>query len=256
MSEHKITRKKLSFTGALGHQLAARLDLPAKPVAYAIFAHYFTGNKDITSLVRISRILNKANIALFRFDYTGLGESEGNFADSNFTSNVGDLIAAARFLAANYSAPQLLVGHSLGGTAAIMAASQLESIRAVATIGSPADTVHVQNNFLEYLEEIKFKGEAQISLNGRKINIKKQFLEDIAQQDITKAIINLKKPLLIMHSPLDQIVDIEHAQKIYQLAKHPKSFVSLDKADHLLLSSEDSDYVGSIIASWVRRYLL
>lgn len=247
---------RLTFTGSLGYKLAARLELPHTPKAYVLFAHYFTGNKDITALSRIARALHEAEIALFRFDYTGLGASEGDFANTNFSSNVNDLIAAADFMRKNFEAPQILVGHSLGGTAALAAASSIPEIRAVATIGSPCNTVHVKNNFAEHLDEINEKGQAEVVLGGRKFNIKKQFLDDIANQDMPTKIANLKKALLVMHSPIDKIVGIENAQKIYEYAKHLKSFISLDKADHLLIDSPtDSKYVASVLATWASRYL-
>lgn len=251
-----INSNNMTFTGSTGAKLTARLDSPEKPVAYVLFAHYFTGNKDITALRRISRALNNVNIALFRFDYTGLGDSEGDFTNTNFTSNVQDLIAAANFMRDNYAAPQILVGHSLGGTAAIAAASQIPEVKAVATIGSPCDTAHVQHNFENYIEEIKSKGEAEVILGGKKFNIKKQFLDDINNQDMPQKIRNLKKALLVMHSPIDETVGIENAQRIYELARHPKSFISLDKADHLLMKSPaDGKYVAEVLAAWAGRYL-
>lgn len=247
---------KLTFTGSFGNKLAARLDSPKNPKAYVLFAHYFTGNKDVTPLGRIARALNEVDIALLRFDYTGLGDSEGEFAESNFSSNVKDLIAAADFMRENFEAPQILVGHSLGGTAAIAAAPHIPEVKAVATIGSPFDAAHVQHNFAHYLDEINEKGEAEVILGGKKFNVKKQFLDDIANQDMPTKIANLKKALLVMHSPLDTIVGIENAQKIYEYAKHPKSFISLDKADHLLMNSPaDSKYVAAVLAAWASRYL-
>lgn len=250
------TSIKLKFTGSLGDQLIARLDRPENPQAYVLFAHYFTGNKDVSTLSRISRALNKANIALFRFDYTGLGASEGNFADTNFSSNVQDLVQAANFMRENYESPQILVGHSLGGTAAIAAALEIPEVKAVATIGSPCDTAHVQHNFVNHIEEINAKGEAEVILGGKVFNIKKQFLDDISNQDMPSKIKNLKRALLVMHSPIDETVGIENAQRIYELARHPKSFISLDKADHLLMKSPaDSKYVAQVLAAWASRYL-
>jgi putative redox protein len=201
------------------------------------------------------RALNRANIELFRFDYTGLGASEGDFTNTNFYSNVKDIIAAANFMRDHYQAPQILVGHSLGGTAAIAAASQIAEVRAVATIGSPCDTAHVQHNFINHIDEINEKGEAEVMLGGKKFNIKKQFLDDISNQDMPGKIRNLKKALLVMHSPIDETVNIENAQRIYELAK-PKSFISLDKADHLLMKSPaESKYVAAVLAAWASRYL-
>lgn len=251
-----IITEKISFVGSLGHNLMGRLDMPVDAKSYVLFAHYFTGNKDITALSRIARALNSAGIGLFRFDYTGLGASEGNFADTNFSSNVGDLIAAADFMREHFSAPQILVGHSLGGTAAIAAAHQIPEIKAVATIGSPCDSSHVQHNFASHIDEIEQKGEAEVILGGVKFNIKKQFLDDINNQNMPEKIKQLKKPLLIMHSPTDHIVGIENAQRIYELAKHPKSFISLDNADHLLMKNpQDSQYVANVLAAWASRYL-
>lgn len=256
MASERVTSSKLIFKGSLGDDLVARLDAPEHPDAYVLFAHYFTGNKDISALSRISRALNSANIALFRFDYTGLGASGGDFANSNFSSNVKDLIAAANFMRENYEAPQILVGHSLGGTAAIAAASEIPEVRAVATIGSPCDTKHVQHNFADHIDEIQEKGEAEVILGGKKFNIKKQFLDDINNQNMPEKIRHLRKALLVMHSPVDETVGIENAQRIYELARHPKSFISLDNADHLLMKSPaDSKYVASVLAAWASRYL-
>lgn len=252
----KKTSTDLVFRGSLGYDLVARLDSPEYPDAYVLFAHYFTGNKNVTALSRIARALNKVNIALFRFDYTGLGSSKGDFANTNFSSNVQDLIAAANFMRENYEAPQIIVGHSLGGTAAISAASSIPETRAVATIGSPCDTAHVQHNFANHIDEINEKGEAEVLLGGKKFNIKKQFLDDINNQDMPDKIRNLRRALLVMHSPIDETVNINNAQRIYELAKHPKSFISLDNADHLLIRSpEDSKYVASVLAAWSSRYL-
>ena len=251
-----VVSKKLVFKGSLGDDLVARLDTPESPLAYVLFAHYFTGNKDISALSRISRALNQANIALFRFDYTGLGASGGNFANTNFSSNVKDLIAAANFMRDHYQAPQIVVGHSLGGTSAIAAASDIPEVKAVATIGSPYDTAHVQHNFANHIDEINEKGEAEVILGGKKFNIKKQFLDDINNQNMPEKISNLRKALLVMHSPVDGTVSIENAQRIYELAKHPKSFISLDNADHLLMRCpKDSKYVAEVLAAWASRYL-
>lgn len=256
MTSLTIISNKLEFIGSQNCKLVARLDSPQNPEAYVLFAHYFTGNKDITALSRIARALNEANIALFRFDYTGLGASEGDFANTNFSSNVKDIIAAANFMREHFKAPQILVGHSLGGTAAIAAAGEIAEVKAVATIGSPCDTQHVQHNFANQIDEINEKGEAEVILGGRKFNIKKQFLDDISNQNMPEKIRNLKRALLVMHSPIDATVNIENAQRIYELARHPKSFISLDKADHLLMKSPaDSKYVAEVLAAWSSRYL-
>jgi len=256
MTSRTVVSNKLVFKGSLGDDLVARLDSPESPDAYVLFAHYFTGNKDISALSRISRALNQENIALFRFDYTGLGASGGDFANTNFSSNVKDLIAAADFMREHYEAPQIVVGHSLGGTAAIAAAADIPEVKAVATIGSPCDTAHVQHNFANHIDEINEKGEAEVILGGKKFNIKKQFLDDISNQNMPEKISNLRRALLVMHSPVDATVSIENAQRIYEFAKHPKSFISLDSADHLLMRSPaDSKYVAAVLAAWASRYL-
>ncbi len=256
MNNNIVVKNKIIFNGSLGHKLVARLDSPENPDAYVLFAHYFTGNKDVTALSRIARALNKENIALFRFDYTGLGDSEGSFAETNFSSNVGDLIKAADYMRKHLKAPQIIVGHSLGGTAAISAASEIPELKAVATIGSPCSAAHVKHNFSAHLDEINKNGEAEVVLGGKKFNIKKQFLEDIAKQDMPSKIASLRKALLVMHSPVDETVNIDNARMIYQAAKHPKSFVSLDNADHLLMkNSGDSKYVANVLSAWASKYI-
>ena len=248
--------QKLTFANFQGEQLVARLELPADrhPHAYALFAHCFTCNKNLTAVKNISRSLTVKGIAVLRFDFTGLGESEGDFADTNFSSNVDDLIAAAKFLEEEYQAPSLLMGHSLGGAAVIFAAQQLASVKAVATIGAPAGPQHVSHLFKSGIEEIESSGEALVSIGGREFTIKKQFLEDIRETNIKETVSSLGKALLVLHSPQDSTVGIENAKMIYKAAKHPKSFVSLDGADHLLSNKIDSLYVGDIIACWVSHY--
>lgn len=248
--------EKISFTGALGDELAARLDLPDGPVkAYALFAHCFTCTKDIFAASRIAEGLNANGIAVLRFDFTGLGASEGEFANTNFTSNVGDLVAAANYMRSELEAPKVLVGHSLGGAAVLSAASDVPEVEAVCTIGAPSDPHHVANNFKDDISRIEAEGEADITLVGRPFRIKKQFLEDIASQRLMEKVANLKKALLIFHSPIDGTVGIENAQDIYVAAKHPKSFVSLDDADHLLSRRADAVYCANVIAAWATRYL-
>lgn len=248
--------EKIIFKGALGDDLAARLDAPANPKSYVLFAHCFTCNKDLKPVDRIAKTLNEEGIALLRFDFTGLGSSGGDFSNTNFSSNVQDLIAAANFMRENYLAPQVMVGHSLGGTATLAAASQVPEVKAVATIGSPADTSHVQHNFSADVANIIKDGCAQVELAGRKFTIKKQFLDDIENQNMQEKIANLGRPLLIMHSVVDNVVKLDNAKKIYDRAKHPKSFVSLDNADHLLLKNQkDSIYVAKVLAAWVSRYI-
>ena len=249
--------KKLEFKNSDGITLKAILDLPTdqKPSNYALFAHCFTCNKNLIAVKNISSALTQNGIAVLRFDFTGLGESEGDFSDSNFSSNLTDLIDAADFLKANYSAPSLLIGHSLGGAASIIAADKIESIKAVATIGAPSDPSHVSHLFNNYIDEIKKEGEAKVNLSGREFKVKQQFLEDIENQNMSSILQRYKKAILIMHSPQDNIVGIEHAANIYKIALHPKSFISLDGADHLLTGKDDSLYAGQLISSWAKRYM-
>lgn len=248
-------RKKITFTGASGDALAGLLELPDKPpVAYALFAHCFTCGKDIAAASRIARALVRHGIATMRFDFTGLGNSDGDFANTNFTSNVQDLLAAADFLRKNYQAPQIMIGHSLGGTAVLNAASDIPECVSVATIGSPADAQHVSKQFSCDIDVINKEGEAEVKLAGRQFRIQKQFLDDIGKTD-TQKISQLKKALLVLHSPMDSIVSIREAERIYQAAAHPKSFISLGDADHLLTRAPDAEYVASTIAVWASRFL-
>ena len=248
---------KLQFDNADGLALSARLEMPVdkKPLAYALLAHCFTCTKNLMAVTNISRALTAQGVAVLRFDFTGLGESEGDFADTNFSSNVQDLVDAAAHLEEHYEAPKIIIGHSLGGAAVLMAAGSISSIKAVATVGAPADPPHVKHLFQNSLEEIEQSGEALVSLSGRPFKIKKQFVDDLEKTDLATRLKALKKPLLILHSPQDEIVDIKNAEKIYIGAMHPKSFVSLDGADHLLSRKEDSTYVGHMIASWAVRYV-
>ncbi|PSH70244.1 osmotically inducible protein C [Phyllobacterium brassicacearum] len=248
--------QRLQFSGHSGATLAARLDLPNGPLrAYALFAHCFTCSKDLASVRRIAAELAREGIAVLRFDFTGLGSSEGEFASTNFSSNVADLLSAADYLRQHHQAPSLLIGHSLGGAAVLAVAKDIPEVRAVATIGAPADVGHVLKNFGTSLEEIEKWGAAEVDLAGRKFLVRKQFVEDARAQCIKDAVASLKKPLLILHSPLDQTVGIENATEIFLAAKHPKSFVSLDKADHLLTDLEDAAFAGRIISGWLKRYL-
>ena len=248
--------EKVTFAGAFGDQLAARLDLPDGPAkAYALFAHCFTCSKDIFAAARVSQALADRGFAVLRFDFTGLGASDGEFANTNFSSNVDDLIAAANWLKENYSAPALLVGHSLGGAAVLSAAARLPEVEAVATIGAPGDPEHVAHNFGAKIDEISETGEAEVELAGRTFTIKKQFLEDIATAKLTDAVNGFRKALLVFHSPVDQTVGIDNAGLIFQAAKHPKSFVSLDDADHLLSRRADAIYVADVLSAWASRYV-
>jgi uncharacterized OsmC-like protein/alpha/beta superfamily hydrolase len=248
---------KLTFKNEKGESLAARLDLPVdeKPVAYAIFAHCFTCTKNLNAVVNINRALAREGIATLRFDFTGLGESEGDFSHTSFSSNVSDLIAAADFLKLQFDAPKLLIGHSLGGAAVLQAARYIPSAIAVATIGAPSNLTHLARFLEPQQKAMATQGEAEITLAGKTFRIKKQFLDDLELTHIQETIQNLNKPLLILHSPVDSIVSIENASEIFQMARHPKSFISLDRADHLLSNREDSLYVGSVLAAWVRKYL-
>lgn len=251
----KIT--KVTFTNNTGYELSARLELPIDqhPLAYALFAHCFTCSKNVRAARSISQCLTKRGIAVLRFDFAGLGDSEGDFADTNFTSNVEDLVAASTYLADNLTAPSILIGHSLGGAAVLAAASKIDAVKAVVTIGAPAEPAHVQHLVQSASEEIEANGQAEVQIGRQRFNIKKQFLEDINQQTLKNKIQRLGKALLILHAPKDRIVSIENAEQIYRAAKHPKSFISLDGADHLLSQKADGHYVGEVIASWVNRYL-
>ena len=250
--------KKVSFTNKMGYQLSAKIDLPLKknPFPFVLFAHVFTGNKNLIAAKHISRALTLSGFGVMRFDFTGLGESEGDFAETNFSSNVEDLEAAAEYLNENYMAPSVLVGHSLGGSAALFAAARIDSIMAVATIGAPSYPEHVTHLLRDKQEEIEKNGCAKVDIGGRQFTIKKQFLDDLQSQEHVPVIQNLKKAILVMHSPQDQVVEIENAANIYGLAKHPKSFVTLDRADHMLSNKDDAFYAGNVIASWVKRYIV
>jgi putative redox protein len=252
-----MKQKKITFANEQGVQLAALLDLPEdeQPLAYALFAHCFTCGKNLAAAMHIARALSRQRIAVLRFDFTGLGESEGEFAATTFSSNVRDLIAAARFLDENYQAPRILVGHSLGGTAVLEAAGEIPSAAAVVTIAAPAHPRHVAALFKEAREEIERTGEATVSLAGREFSVRREFLNDLETQRTREKVARLGAALLVMHSPRDLVVGIDNAADIYQAAKHPKSFISLDPADHILSRREDSRYAGEMIAAWVRRYL-
>jgi putative redox protein len=253
-----MSKTKFEFENSSGETLAGLLETPADDqeiAAYALFAHCFTCGKDIAAASRISRSLASRGIAVLRFDFTGLGNSDGDFANSNFSSNVQDLLAAASHLEKAYQAPQLLIGHSLGGAAVLGAAQQLESVRAVATIGSPATAKHVEHLFRDQAHLINQEGESIVKIGGREFSIKKQLLDDIDRYNSTAQIKNLKAALMVFHSPVDTIVSIDQAAEIYQAAQHPKSFISLDNADHLLSRATDADYVGATLAIWASRYL-
>ena len=249
--------KKVNFTNQVGIKLEGLLETPSDdtPIAYAIFAHCFTCTKSIKAANVICRALATKKIAILRFDFTGLGRSGGDFADSTFSSDIQDIVYAAKFLEEAFTAPQILVGHSLGGTAVLHAAGAISSIKALATIGSPYDPEHVTHLLNDYKDEILLNGQAQVKLAGREFTIKKSFFEDLQNRQPETVIANLNKALLVLHSPVDQTVGIDNAANIYTAARHPKSFISLDRADHLLMKNEDSTYAANIIATWAQRYI-
>ncbi len=249
-----MNRERLTIRNSKGHNLQAYLELPAdkKPRYFAIFAHCFTCNSNLTAVKNISRSLTTHGFGVVRFDFTGLGRSEGEFAESYFSANVDDLIAVNNYITEHYKAPGLLVGHSLGGAAIIVAASKLKNIEAVATIGAPSTVGHVTHLFSHGIEEVKQKGEVEVNIGGRPFKINEDFVKDFGKTNLPEITKNLRKPLLIMHAPFDKIVGINNAQELYVNAHHPKSFVSLDDADHLLTNSKDSSYAGNVIGTWDR----
>ena len=248
--------KKITFKNAKGMVLAARLELPEnEPTAYALFAHCFTCNKNLTAVRTIGRTLTEKNIAVLRFDFTGLGESEGDFEHTNFSSNIEDLYSAAQFLKENYQAPSLLIGHSLGGAAVIYASAKIPSVKAIATIGAPSNPKHVSHLFHSSINEIKEMGSAIVSIGGREFTIQKQFIEDIQENNLKHILNNFRNSILILHSPQDTTVGIENAAEIYSAARHPKSFISLNGADHLLSNKRGSKYIVNIITTSADSYL-
>ena len=248
---------KITFPNATGTNLSARIDLPAdrKPLHFALFAHCFTCSKDLHAVRNISRALTGAGFGVMRFDFTGLGQSDGEFSETNFSSNVADLHAAMAYLKAEHMEPALLIGHSLGGAAAIVASAEAENIRAVATIGAPGDVGHIKKLFSGDLEKIKAEGHAEVNIGGRPFTIAKSFLDDLEKRDLSSILGDLRKPILIAHSPQDAVVGIANAAALFTAARQPKSFLSLDGADHLLTNNTDSNYAGSMIAAWSKRYL-
>lgn len=248
--------ERIDFQGPHG-KLSAKLDTPdATPRAYGVFAHCFTCSKDVLAATRISHGLAEQGVAMLRFDFAGLGNSAGDFADTNFSSNVDDLVAAAGFLRERFAAPALLVGHSLGGTATLAAAARIPESKAVVTIASPSDPHYVVNRlFAEHLDTIAKLGEARVRLAGRNFNIRQQFVEDATRHQLHDKIAALGRALLVMHAPEDDTVDMDNASRIFGLAQHPKSFVSLDGMDHLLTGREDAAYVAALIGAWSKRYL-
>lgn len=248
--------ERLEFIGHDGSVLAARLDRPpGKPAAFALFAHCFTCSKDIPAARRISQRLASLGIAVLRFDFTGLGHSGGEFANTGFSSNIEDLLLAVDFLREEYEAPQLLIGHSLGGAAILAAAAKVPEAKAVVTIGTPAQPEHVLHNFEAKVDEIRAQGEADVILAGRTFTIKRQFIDDLSDLSLEQSVSQLKKALLVMHAPLDETVAVDNAAQLFQMAKHPKSFITLDNADHLLSRTEDAEYAAEVISTWVQRYV-
>jgi uncharacterized OsmC-like protein/fermentation-respiration switch protein FrsA (DUF1100 family) len=247
----------LNFPNASGEQLSARLYLPldAVPRFYAVFAHCFTCSKNFKAVSNISDTLSQLGVAVLSFDFTGLGKSEGDFGQAGFSSNVSDLVMASRFLEENYEAPKLIIGHSLGGAAVIFAAAKLDSIQAVVTIGAPSSPEHVKHLFSNKLDKIEKEGNAEVSIGGRPFTLSKEFIEDLESQNLLELLHGMRKAFLFMHSPQDLIVEISNAEELYQSAFHPKSFVSLDGADHLLSDENDSSYAGEVISTWSKRYL-
>lgn len=246
----------LTFDNDRGERLSGEMDWPAgtAPRAFSLFAHCFTCSKNIRAARQISRALTAAGLAVLRFDFTGLGESEGDFAETTFSSDARDLVAAARFLTEAYDAPCLLVGHSLGGAAVLRAAPDVPSVQAVATVAAPCSPSHIQHLFADRTEDVMESGQVTVTLAGRPFTIKKDFLEDLMRHPMHEVIPDLGRPLLILHAPTDTTVGIENAARIYEHARHPKSFISLDDADHLLTRSKDARYAGRIIATWGDRY--
>lgn len=256
------TTRHLRFPGASGHELAARLELPegveegGAGATFAIFAHCFTCTKDLKSVVRISRGLAERGIAVLRFDFTGLGDSGGEFEETDFTSNLADLLAAAEYLRSRYAAPRLLIGHSLGGAAVLAAARHIEEVRGVVTIAAPSETEHLTRALLSRAPELARGEGAEVEIGGGRYRIEQALLADLAEHDLEEHIRDLGLPLLVLHSPTDKTVDIGHARRIFQAARHPKSFVALDGADHILSDRpEDSVFVSELIAAWSDRYV-
>jgi len=248
--------ERLDFAAADGTRLAARLERPVgEPTAYALFAHCFTCSKDVKAAARIGRALAERGIAVLLFDFTGLGESAGDFADTDFSSNLDDLVAAADFLRDHHAAPRLLIGHSLGGAAVIAAAHRIPESVAIATLGAPSDTEHVRDTLLRRAPELARADRAEVDLGGRTFTVRRELLDDLAENHVQDRLARLDRALLILHSPTDAIVDVDHARRIFERARHPKSFVALDGADHLLTDARDAGFVGELLASWAGRYV-
>jgi putative redox protein len=252
----KTTTERVEFIGSTGEKIAGKLDKPIGPIrTFALYAHCFTCTKEFIGSRSICEALASHGIAVLRFDFTGLGSSGGEFGETNFLSNVQDLIAASKFMEEDLEAPSMLIGHSLGGAAVLSAAKHIDSAKVVISIAAPADADHVIHNFADHVEEIETNGSAKVKLGGKELTIGKQFLDDLRAQKVTEGLSDVRKAFLIMHSPTDNMVGIENAGRIFAAAKHPKSFVSLDQADHLLTKPEDAAYVAANINTWASRYL-
>jgi len=252
-----MASEHITFENDEGHLLSGRLDLPdGPPRGHALFAHCFTCSKDVVAASRIARGLTEHGIAVVRFDFTGLGESEGAFGATSFTSNVRDLLAACKWIGEHHAPVDLLIGHSLGGAAVLSAAARMEGVRGVATVGAPADPAHVRHLFEAHIEEIDREGSAEVSIGGRPFRIGKAFIDDLDAVDPKDVVRSLRSPLMIFHSPIDRIVGIENAATLFQWAMHPKSFVSLDTADHLLSDRRDAAFVAAMISAWSERILV
>jgi len=251
-----MTVEKHTFPSARGETLAARFDRPdGTPRAYALFAHCFTCTKDFIAARRIAANLSRLGIAVLRFDFTGLGASDGDFANTSFVSNVDDLVAAAEYMASRGEAPSILIGHSLGGAAVLAAAEHIESVKGIATIGAPADVSHVLHHFASDIETIEANGQAEVTLGGRAFTIGKAFVDAARENKLTESLGRVRADIMIMHGPLDATVGIDNATRLFTAARHPKSFVSLDKADHLLTGEDDARFAGEMIAAWATRFL-
>lgn len=249
--------EKITFMGSQGHLMAARLERPEyETKTFAIFAHCFTCSKDVHAATRISRALTKIGVSVLRFDFTGLGNSDGDFSNTNFTTNVSDLICAYNYLSENHQRPEILIGHSLGGAAVLAAANSMPAVKVVSTIGAPSDVIHLEKLLGTKVKQIENEGQADVKLAGRTFVIKKQFLDDIRSISIDKKIENLSASLLVFHSPEDQVVSIDNAEMIFNAARYPKSMISLEGASHLLDKTEDSEFVANAISNWCQRYLM
>jgi putative redox protein len=249
-------REKVTFENQRGDQLAAALDYPSQGTrAYALFAHCFTCSKDSIAAYRISQALCGQGIGVLRFDFTGLGGSEGDFANTNFSSNVQDLLAAADHMRKEFQAPQILIGHSLGGTAVVAAAQYIPESEAVATIGAPSEVDYIRHLLEEQSSQVEASGTIEVVLGENRVPMQEQFLEDISRHRMEACLVNLERALLVFHSPADEIVGIDQGQRIFELARHPKNFIALDQADHLLRDQRDSEYVAQVLAAWVSRFL-